>query len=65
MYPNINDFPKIPYHVLCKEHLAYDLIYNTKETIFLKKAKEMECKVKNGFEMLKIQAEESWKIWNY
>ena len=64
MYPNINDFPKIPYHVLSKEHLAYDLIYNPKETIFLKKAKEMECKIKNGFEMLKIQAEESWKIWN-
>ena len=64
MYPNISDFPKIPYHILSKEHLAYDLIYNPDETIFLKKAKEMECKVKNGFEMLKIQAEESWKIWN-
>ena len=64
MYPNINQFPKIPYHVLSKEHLVYDLIYNPEETIFLKKSKEMKCTVKNGFEMLKIQAEESWKIWN-
>lgn len=64
MYPNINQFPKIPYHVLSKEHLVYDLIYNPEETIFLKKSKEMKCIVKNGFEMLKIQAEESWKIWN-
>ena len=55
MYPNINQFPEIPYHVLSKEHLVYDLIYNPEETIFLIKSKEMECTVKNGFGSQVIQ----------
>ena len=63
MHPN-NLLPNIPYDHLNKNHLVYDLIYNPKETLFLKKAKQKKCIIKNGLEMLYIQAEESWKIWN-
>ena len=63
-YPNINDCPPIPYALLTAEHLLYDLIYNPVETKFLAQGKAAGCSIKNGFEMLKVQAEESWKIWN-
>lgn len=56
-------FPDIPYQFLTKNHLLYDLIYNPLETIFLKKGKEKGAKIKNGLEMLKLQADKSWKIW--
>lgn len=64
-YPKIKDCPNIPYTSLTKEHILYDLIYNPIETLFLKKGREIGCKTKNGLEMLEIQANESWRIWNY
>jgi shikimate dehydrogenase len=64
MFPNIDDYPKIPYEYLSDKHYLYDLIYNPAETLFLKKAKAKGATIKNGHEMLIIQAEESWKIWN-
>ncbi|MGZ3904384.1 MAG: shikimate dehydrogenase, partial [Bacteroidia bacterium] len=45
------------------QHLAYDLIYNPEETIFLKKAKEQGALISNGYNMLCFQAEEAWRIW--
>ena len=63
-YPNINSFPKIPYDYLGKDHLLFDLTYNPQETKFLEYGKAKGATIKNGLEMLKIQAEESWKIWN-
>jgi len=42
----------------------YDLIYNPEETIFLSKGKKQGAAIKNGLEMLQLQAEESWRIWN-
>ena len=63
-FPNVEAAPEIPYHFSTKNHLAYDLIYNPAETLFLKKCKEKGAVVKNGLEMLEIQAEASWKIWN-
>jgi len=65
MWPEISTLPPIPYHLITADHLLYDLVYNPKETIFLKKGKEMGAMVKNGLEMLKLQAEMSWKIWNH
>jgi shikimate dehydrogenase len=44
--------------------LLYDLVYNPEETLFLKKGKEKGAKTKNGLEMLFLQAEEAWRIWN-
>ncbi len=63
-YPEVSNFPKIPYKYLNEKHLLFDLTYNPKETKFLTFGKERKAKTKNGLEMLKIQAEESWKIWN-
>ncbi|MBS9773672.1 MAG: shikimate dehydrogenase [Tenacibaculum sp.] len=63
-HPNINKCPNIPYNFLNENHLLYDLIYNPEETLFLKKGKNKGATIKNGLEMLKLQAEKSWKIWN-
>lgn len=63
-FPNINDRPTIPYQYLTDKHLLYDLVYNPEQTEFIKKGLEMGCKTKNGLEMLHLQAEKSWEIWN-
>lgn len=62
--PNIERFPDIPYLFLNQQHLLYDLIYNPEETLFLSKGKIQGATIKNGLEMLQLQAEESWRIWN-
>jgi shikimate dehydrogenase len=64
MYPNVDQCPELPYQHLTSQHLAYDLVYNPEETTFLKKAQQMGAAVKNGMEMLYLQAERSWQIWN-
>jgi shikimate dehydrogenase len=63
MYPHTDTCPEIPYHFLNKQHFAYDLVYNPEETLFLQKAKMQGAKTKNGLEMLYLQAEAAWKIW--
>jgi len=63
-YPKIADFPQIPYKELNENHLLFDVIYNPTESAFLRLGKTRNCSIKNGLEMLKIQAESSWKIWN-
>jgi shikimate dehydrogenase len=64
MFPETNKFPDIPYQFLNEKHLLFDLIYNPAETKFLKMGKEAGSAVKNGMEMLELQAEKSWEIWN-
>lgn len=63
-FPNVDQCPDIPYQYLTKQHLLYDLIYNPAESTFLRKGKEKGAKIKNGLEMLELQAEKSWEIWN-
>lgn len=63
-FPKVEEFPLIPYEFLTKKHLLYDLIYNPAQTLFLKKGKSNLAQTKNGYEMLVLQAEKSWKIWN-
>ena len=63
-YPEIADFPQIPYKELNENHLLFDLIYNPIESTFLRFGKTKNCSIKNGLEMLEIQAESSWNIWN-
>lgn len=63
-FPSVDEKPAIPYQFLTKEHLLYDLIYNPEVTAFLKEGLQVGAQVKNGFEMLELQAEESWRIWN-
>ncbi|HEX8333771.1 MAG TPA: shikimate dehydrogenase, partial [Segetibacter sp.] len=64
MFPKINNSPDIPYKYLSEKHLLYDLVYNPDKTLFLKTGEEQGALIKNGAEMLIIQAEESWRIWN-
>lgn len=64
MSPDTKSYPEIPYSALSEKHLAYDLVYNPEETLFLKMAQSHGAKVKNGLEMLYLQAERSWHIWN-
>lgn len=63
-FPKINEKPMIPYQFITNKHLLYDLIYNPVETSFLTEGKKRGTQIKNGFEMLELQAEESWRIWN-
>ncbi len=63
MYPNVNACPDIPYDLLTCDHLLYDLLYNPDETLFMRKGKEKGAVVKNGLEMLLLQAFAAWEIW--
>lgn len=64
LYPHIENLPNIPYQFTGTDHLFYDLIYNPAVSAFLQKGKDQGATIKNGEEMLIIQAEESWRIWN-
>ena len=63
-YPKVNECPPIPYEAITGEHILYDLVYNPEKTLFLQKGEEKGAKIKNGYEMLILQAEKSWEIWN-
>lgn len=63
-HPNVKEFPPIPYEFFTEKHIAFDLIYNPEMTQFLKKASKKGAIIKNGYEMLVLQAEKAWKIWN-
>ncbi|MDR2384124.1 MAG: shikimate dehydrogenase [Tannerella sp.] len=64
MYPKTDECPPIPYQHLTAGHILYDLLYNPDETLFMKKGKAQGATVKNGLEMLLLQAFVSWEIWN-
>ncbi|WP_405330871.1 shikimate dehydrogenase family protein [Leeuwenhoekiella sp. LLG6367-2.1] len=63
-HPNVLECPKILYRALTKDHLLYDLVYNPAESLFLKNGRIQGAKTTNGLEMLKLQAEAAWEIWN-
>jgi len=63
-FPEIQTYPDIPYGFLSKEHYLFDLVYNPSLTIFLEKGQRQGAVIKNGYDMLILQAEESWRIWN-
>jgi shikimate dehydrogenase len=64
MFPETHDAPDIPYSFITSKHLLFDLIYNPSETEFLKRGMQQNAQIKNGLEMLQLQAEKSWEIWN-
>ena len=64
MYPQTDDCPNLPYEAMDSHTLLYDLIYKPDETLFLKKGKAQGATVKNGLEMLLLQAFASWNFWN-
>lgn len=61
--PNVDSCPPIPYEAITHDHLLYDLVYNPEKTLFLKKGEEHGAAIKNGYEMLVLQAEKAWEIW--
>lgn len=63
-FPNVDNCADIPYQFITAEHVMFDLVYNPEETLFMKKGKEKGASVKNGLEMLHLQAIRSWEIWN-
>lgn len=64
MHPNESTAPAIPYHLISPQHYLYDLVYKPAKTAFLKNGEERGATTENGYDMLLIQAEASWKIWN-
>lgn len=64
MYPHADECPMLLYEAMDSRTLLYDLIYNPDETLFMKKGKTQGATVKNGLEMLLLQAFASWQFWN-
>ena len=64
MYPRVTEAPPLPYELITPKHFLFDLIYNPAKTLFLKKGQASGASVRNGYDMLVYQAEESWMIWN-
>lgn len=64
MYPHADECPDIPYEAMDEKNLLYDLLYNPNETLFMKKGAAQGARVKNGLEMLLLQAFASWEFWN-
>lgn len=64
MYPKVDACPQLPYEAMDSHTLLYDLIYNPDQTLFLQKGAERGATVKNGLEMLLLQAFASWEFWN-
>lgn len=64
MFPKVDAAPAIPYELLTPQHLLFDCVYNPEDTLFMQKGRAQGATVKNGLEMLHLQAEASWKFWN-
>ena len=63
-YPNVEGCPAIPFEWVTPKHLLFDLVYNPEITEFLKQGKMRGAQIKNGLEMLHLQALAAWEIWN-
>ncbi|RYD93569.1 MAG: shikimate dehydrogenase, partial [Sphingobacteriales bacterium] len=61
---DVDQYPQLPYEAVGPQHLLYDLVYNPDVTAFLRKGQEQGARIKNGYEMLVLQAEAAWSIWN-
>jgi shikimate dehydrogenase len=64
MFPNIEEAPSLPYEAITSKHHLYDLVYNPAVTQFLAKGAAQGASTQNGLEMLHLQADASWEIWN-
>ncbi|UTW62084.1 shikimate dehydrogenase [bacterium SCSIO 12741] len=63
-WPDVDECPPIPYEVIGADHLCFDLVYNPEKSLFLAQAEAQGATIQNGLEMLVLQAEKSWEIWN-
>lgn len=63
-YPNTSEYPQLPYQYIHQQHYLFDLVYNPPQTQFLLHGINQGALTKNGYDMLTIQAEQNWKVWN-
>jgi shikimate dehydrogenase len=63
-FPNVDEAPEIPYQYISPQHYLFDLVYNPAKTKFLLMGEKQKATIQNGYEMLVLQAEENWRIWN-
>ena len=63
MWPHVTNCPDIPYHLLSSNHYLFDLIYNPEITEFMHRGEQQGARIKNGLQMLHLQADYSWKLW--
>ena len=63
-YPAVNEAPPLAYEAITPHHYLFDVVYNPEKSLFLQKGEERGAAIKNGYDWLVIQAEESWRIWN-
>ncbi len=63
-FPKTENYPDIPVNFISKKHIVFDLIYNPSETTLMKLSAKNGAQTYNGLQMLKLQAEEAWEIWN-
>ena len=63
MYPDIDSKPNLPYGLLGSKHYLYDLVYNPETTAFMSEGLKHGCRIKNGADMLRLQAELSWQLF--
>ena len=64
MLPNLESCPNLPFHRMDENFYLYDLVYNPEKTVFLERGESQGANIKNGLEMLHLQAEKAWEIWN-
>ena len=64
MFPKVDEAPAIPYELLTPQHLLFDCVYNPEDTLFMQRGRQHGAVVKNGLEMLHLQAVASWDFWN-
>ena len=64
MFPHVDECPNLPYEAMNERNLLFDLVYNPLETLFMRRGAEHGATVKNGLEMLHLQAIASWRFWN-
>ncbi|HAI84684.1 MAG TPA: shikimate dehydrogenase, partial [Chitinophagaceae bacterium] len=62
-YPNVHEVPLLPYEALTANHYLFDVVYNPNMTQFLARGEQVGATIKNGYDMLVLQAEENWRIW--
>lgn len=56
------DILDLPYHQISQTHYFYDLVYNPENTSMMQRFAAHGARVKNGMEMLHLQADKAWEM---
>ena len=55
--------PPLDYSLLTPQHVCFDLVYNPPLTCFLRNSLKQGAVIRNGLQMLYLQAEAAYKFW--